>query len=49
MCDQERNTISLPLIERIISKLELRIEAILQIVPLLIEGRSGMNEIGTNL
>ena len=49
MCDQERNTISRPLIERIISKLELSIEVILQIIPLLIESRSVVNEIGTNL
>ena len=48
MCDQERNTISRPLIERIIIKLELSIEVILQIIPLLIESRSVVNEIGTN-
>ena len=47
--DQERNTTTQPVIERIISKLEISIEFLLQIIPLVNESRSVLNEITTNL
>ena len=48
-CDQERNTTAQHVIERIISKLEISIEFLLQIIPLVNESRSVLNEITTNL
>ena len=48
-CDQERNTTLQHVIERMISKLEMSIEVLLQIIPFVNESRSTLNKITRNL